>query len=599
MAGIIALASIVLTSINPDPVYRANAETKSYGITFDSTKNKLHNYDDGKAHDGEAFVKTDLGSSVGFSYCKLKSADEGWHSLLPEGYFCNTVPIHGVRSVSVVFESEIVDCNITFSYDTSFSNSNGFCCYTAKGMKHIFDFNGYNPNYFKITNSSNYDLLISSVSVSFSCLNNYPNITVLSENAEMGYVDQTEIKKTGSVVTINAHAHPGYRFLGWYSENVLVSANPAYTFTIGNDDIRYIARFTYESYDLIVKSESSEKGTVSDSSGQYDYLTKISVTADSKPGYLFYGWYCGTALVSKKSSFIFTMPSRDCELFALFLSEQDFKWQNALKPRLLDGGNYVFYGLYPQTNVSDPDILESLNKIAIPESNGWYLYDGEYYAKSISSVDYYPDDYRFDNGITIKNNYEYWYKCQPISWDVLNNSNGEYRLVSSDLLDGRYYKPEFSDTDNYPYDSNYEYSDIRKWLNNDFYNNAFFLGDKNIVTTLVNNSLSTTWVDADFGEGIACADTKDKVYFLSYKDYLNVEYGFNGDVYSSNSRRCLTTDWTRTMCEVSGNAFYCGNYWTRSPSNRFAACVVSCIGSIGGLTSVQIACVRPAIKIKF
>lgn len=106
-------------------------------------------------------------------------------------------------------------------------------------------------------------------------------------------------------------------------------------------------------------------------------------------------------------------------------------------------------------------------------------------------------------------------------------------------------------------------------------------------------------MDADFGEGIACANTNDKVYLLSYKDYLNVEYGFNSYEYLNKARRCLTTDWTRTMCEASDNTFYYGHYWTRSPSNKCAACIVSCIGSIGQLTSVQIACVRPAITIKF
>lgn len=41
----------------------------------------------------------------------------------------------------------------------------------------------------------------------------------------------------------------------------------------------------------------------------------------------------------------------------------------------------VTYGLYPQKNVNDSSLVSALNALTTPESNGWYLYNDEYYAK--------------------------------------------------------------------------------------------------------------------------------------------------------------------------------------------------------------------------
>lgn len=634
MAGIIALASIVLTNVNPDLVYRANAEIKSYGITFDSSNNKLHQAEDEVFYVGDALANTDLGSSISFRYCGVAKGTS-WHLFGSNtGYmynFYNVDPIRGMQSISITSNTEGASYAIFYSDDNSLSLYKAFT--SKKGSTEVFNFDNFFPNYFAIglaSGSSNFD--VTSIKIKFSCKDNYPNypiLTVSSESEIMGSTEGGGPKRPGSEVTIKSWPNGGgISFIGWYDENeILVSTESSYTFTMPTKDVHYIAKFKQDIYLITVKSSDEKMGSVT-GGGSFHYEDIVNVTATPNDGYSFLDWYIaeeeksiwfdanysfvaclsvnlvarfvknyklnivtdninqgtvtgplerGAGLqvtvkaqakkgyafdywhdselnsLSNKAEYTFTMPAHDTSIYAAFtkgytfmVSSEDEKmgtvnseasgqykegaeititaysesrifkgWYDSLdnlitskklfsfrmpandyeltakfyrvdeysskqagKPFLSSDGKTVFYGLYPQTNVSDPDILESLNKIAIPESNGWYLYDGEYYAKLISSVDYYTDDYRFDNGITIKNNYEYWYKCQPISWDVLNNSNGEYRLVSSDLLDGRYYKSEFSDTDNYPYDSNYEYSDIREWLNNDFYNNAFSSGIK-------------------------------------------------------------------------------------------------------------------------
>ena len=149
------------------------------------------------------------------------------------------------------------------------------------------------------------------------------------------------------------------------------------------------------------------------------------------------------------------------------------------------------------------------------------------------------------------------------------------------------------------YPSNYEYSDIRSWLNNDFYNKAFSLGSSFIKTTTVDNSDAVTGAG---NETYASSNTQDKVFLPSYLDYLNPDYGFIATGEASATRSCLTTEYARALgawYEIHATELlYCGSYWTRSPFITSAAYYFLSDG-FGDVSNVNWSdrCVRPAIKI--
>ncbi|MDY3904602.1 MAG: DUF6273 domain-containing protein [Candidatus Enteromonas sp.] len=895
-ASIIAIATLVLTSANPNPLSRTNANLKSYGITFDSGRNKFHEHTGITAYDGNATVKTDLGNDIGFTYYQLMGLKNTWHVLANGGYFYNTDPIHGMQSITLSFNTDGASYSVSYSNDTSFNQLKNFT--SKKGGIETFDFDGYQPNYFKIINTSGKNLNIPSIRVSLSCLNNYPTVNLINENMDMGAIEGGGVKRAGSIVTLTATPNKGYRFLGWYDNESLISSDSSYTFIIGNDDLSYVAKFTYESYDLVVESESTEKGTVSESSGKYDYLDNVSINATANKGYSFDGWYSESTLVSKENSYTFampysnvtytakfntnkyvlslnneneslgsisgegtflygsdvtitatpntgvsflgwygndgtlvsslksysfkmpyedilytakfewapysisinindtsmgtitgdgsytygqnvslvatpndhysffgwydgekllsqdssysfsmpdkslaysakfvkkyklnvstedmtkgsivspvecgeglevtirakandgyvldywydddlneisynpnytfTMPGNDVSLYALFTtggyafsvsSEDDSKgtvndvsnrykegtiitavgmpadscvfegWYNneftkistdpvlrftmpkvdyslvarfltkkeadtikyAKDPIFSSDGKTVKYGLYPQRNINDEDLISSLNMLTITEPNGWYFYDGDYYAKTTAKP--YKDDYCFDNGISILKGTTYWFRCEPIIWNIIDNNNGEYYLVSNILLDTyRFYNSQQNRVINGQtvYSNNYEYSDIRKWLNGDFYDSAFMLGDSCIQVTVADNSASTT---NSPDNKYACSNTEDKVFLPSYQDYFNDSYGFD----SNELRECKVTDWAR----ATGAFYYTdtrylsnGRYWTRSP--YYASCSAWRIDYDGFLNVSSFVdcvynCVRPALSIK-
>ena len=262
--------------------------------------------------------------------------------------------------------------------------------------------------------------------------------------------------------------------------------------------------------------------------------------------------------------------------------------KNKNKPVIDKERKTVEYGIYPQTHVSDSLLISSLNKLTDAESNGWYLYNNEYYAKLTL-----PYEITFDDGTTIPKRITCWFKCEPITWKILESKNGEYKLLSTVLLDVHCYYSSWEDRTidgKTIYPNNYKYSDIRSWLNNEFYNTAFSLDNNYIQTTEVDNSASTTnysdyykeyirlindpdttynykeeLID-DFSEEntLTCENTNDKVYLLSYQDYCNESYGFS----SNTARQCKTTDYARAngaYSNTSSSYKNNGRYWTRSP----------------------------------
>ncbi len=267
----------------------------------------------------------------------------------------------------------------------------------------------------------------------------------------------------------------------------------------------------------------------------------------------------------------------------------------------------VSYGLYPQTCVADENLIASLNLLSPSEINGWYLFEGNYYAKKSATV-YGGEQYFFDDGRTIENGAQYWFKCEPIKWQILSNENGEYYLLSTLLLDAKSYYSNY-ETRNIDgqtiYSSDYANSDLRKWLNGEFYKVAFVFNNSFIKQTTVENGGATTEFSAN---EYSCENTFDNVFLPSFQDYLNPSFGFSDKSGLSSLREAKTTDYARAVgawCHTRNNGDELtqtnGSYWTRSPSSEYDYCV-SVVNS-GGVLSAYVVddashSVRPAIRIK-
>ncbi len=259
----------------------------------------------------------------------------------------------------------------------------------------------------------------------------------------------------------------------------------------------------------------------------------------TKNGYVFNGWKVDSYSLSSKNH------SAYLNLKAFFVTEKDAAL--GIHPIVDKKNKTISYGLYPQSHVSDKTLISSLNALSKnTESNGYYLFEDSYYAKKVASP--YDSSYTYSDGEKIVKNITNWFKCEPIQWEILSFENGEYTLLSNLLLVAE------------PYDSSsyhYRVSDIRSFLIYGFYNSSFSLNSSYIQTTSVDNSEKTTFLE-NFGQ-YSNENTSDKVYLLSYEDYMNASY-FPDD----ESRCSKPTDYAKANGAYSNAGNDYGRYWTRS-----------------------------------
>ncbi|MCQ2522608.1 MAG: DUF6273 domain-containing protein [Lachnospiraceae bacterium] len=102
----------------------------------------------------------------------------------------------------------------------------------------------------------------------------------------------------------------------------------------------------------------------------------------------------------------------------------------------------------------------------------------------------------------------------PIEWIVLANDENGVILLSKYILDIIPYNYEY---DSAAYKDNviWENSDVRKWLNKDFYNTAFTEEEKKFIKTTTCKGLEFEGDDYIAEEWNMLKDTVDKVYLLS------------------------------------------------------------------------------------
>ena len=155
---------------------------------------------------------------------------------------------------------------------------------------------------------------------------------------------------------------------------------------------------------------------------------------------------------------------------------------------------------------------------------------------------------------------------QPITWQILQKYTDGTALVVSDKI------LSFAPYNNEKNAVSWEDSQIRSWLNKDFYDDAFSANDKTaIIETDVVNDDNTAY-ETDGGN-----NTKDKVFLLSLDEVKNSSYGFNENLQTDDQgRTARPTTFVKSALSIP-HADETISWWLRSPgsSKSSASCVVS------------------------
>lgn len=402
------------------------------------------------------------------------------------------------------------------------------------------------------------------------------SLSVISESTSKGTVECSGSGYTNEQIELTAIPISPYQFKGWYDSNdQLISGDKSYSFVMPNNDVSIVAKFD-ETRTLTLVSDDPAKGTV-EGSGNYVVGGNVQAYCSIIGDNVLKGWYdSNDVLVSSQNPYSFVMPVVDYELTAKFMTEEEIeqdKWDKAhgVIPVISEDQTTLTYGMYPQSVVDDMDLIAELDELTSPNEYGYYEYDGDFYVKKVAkpfdfswvvpASTYVAQD--FDNGEHIERNSSYWFKLEPISWDILSLENGRYSLISSKLLDSLYYNE--SENPSGPGGiikaNNYKESSLRKWLTGEFYDKSFALCGDEIQEIVVDNSVESTGATTN---PYVCENTNDKVYAPSVKELK--------DLYKKDDTPwCITTDFSRTSgiyYDLKSTTLYCADYWTRSPFNN-------------------------------
>ncbi len=154
-----------------------------------------------------------------------------------------------------------------------------------------------NPTYsFIVTESANY--------VANFTLNIYV-ITVTANPTAGGSVFGGSAYLFGENCTVIASPNAGYTFINWTKDNVVVSTDVTYTFTV-TQNTNLVANFSLDHYNITVSADPEEGGTVT-GGGNFTYGETCTLTAAANAGYSFINWTKNGTVVSNNANYSFTV----------------------------------------------------------------------------------------------------------------------------------------------------------------------------------------------------------------------------------------------------------------------------------------------------
>ncbi len=418
-------------------------------------------------------------------------------------------------------------------------------------------------------------------------------------------------------IYLNAPTKTGYTFLGWYEDADFQTPAKDFIPSGTAKNLSLYAKWassyliTYDLGDPRASNNPENPATYTEYNDvilESPVCYELNANGDLTGGnYTFLGWYDTDG---NKISKIVASNKQDITLTARWDLSKPVYYTVYSR----DNQQYVTFGRYPQHILDDKRTIAELNQkiengtLSPNPVTGLYTYNNTLYIKTTATP--YQNNMYFSDGQSINKDQVYYFIVEPITWRVLSGDPSDPKsdvlLLSEEVLTAHLFRSDLT-VRSYQgatvYANNWEYSDIRNFLNNDFYNEAFMEGEASFIEhTLVDFSQKTAHYDR-FANG---KTTDDRVFLLSYADTANTDYGWNHwTIKEDPSKIAKATDYAKAMgvyASLNSGKEHDGAHWWLRSSGDFEerASVTAAIGTVG---TYDVSCkaigVRPAIKVKF
>ncbi len=234
----------------------------------------------------------------------------------------------------------------------------------------------------------------------------------------------------------------------------------------------------------------------------------------------------------------------------------------------------MLFGNYSQT-IATQQALSYMSGSA--NKDGLYV-SGENFYERIISRPYKKKAYTFSDGKVIEDNELYYFKREPILWDILADFGDCYLLLADKILSAGCFFQSFKDriiNGKTIYRNNWAGSDARKWLNEVFYRKAFSREEKKLILDQKMDIDATNFYHNVFSKQDV---SRSNVILPTYQDVTSEEFGFCSDVKAKDDKRSRApTDYAKAAgamyFESTGDGEGNGYWWLASSAKNGANCI--------------------------
>lgn len=219
----------------------------------------------------------------------------------------------------------------------------------------------------------------------------------------------------------------------------------------------------------------------------------------------------------------------------------------------------ITFGHYPQSVISDINLIEKIGTgvfsgdTKLNPNTNMLSFRNQNYA-TITENPF--NKAKFDNGKIISAGARNYYLSEPIVWNVLFENSKHQFLITEKTIDAVQFNlsrmsHRLPNNKTLPA-NNWQSSYIRRWLNNEFFYDAFSEDERNTIQTveLDNSNQSSNYPSTS-------ENTIDNIFLISHQE-----------IFLAKCAGIATTDFARAKgaySSTSASHYGKGDWWTRSP----------------------------------
>jgi uncharacterized repeat protein (TIGR02543 family) len=350
--NIVSTSACCTLTVNSNHTLVANftAQTQTYTINVSASPSNGGTVSGGGTYQQGQQCTVQANANNGYTF--VKWTENGNQVSTNANY---TFTVTGNRNLVAVFQGQTYTISVSANPSNGGSVSGGGnysygqSCTVHATPNTGFIFSHWTENGSQVSTNADYNFTVTgnrTLVAHFTTNQQTYTIHVVAQPEEGGTVNGDGTYAAGVSCTVKATANSGYIFTNWTEDDIVVSSNTEFTFTV-NADRTLVAHFEEKTtYTITVSANPTNGGSVS-GGGTYAEGVACTVTATANEGYSFVNWTENDVVVFTEAEYPFTVTA-DRTLVANFTANQPQSYTISVEVQPEEGGIVSGDGTYQQ-----------------------------------------------------------------------------------------------------------------------------------------------------------------------------------------------------------------------------------------------------------